>query len=909
MTPTDGWVWVPPAARPPLSSVGGKATQLDALALLAHRFGATVPRFVVLRTEAFVQFGADAADEGMLPDLADDIQLALSAAGLSDAMLAVRSSATAEDGTVASFAGQFDTILGVAAADRMALHNAIRRVWLSVKEAHAVAYSNQQGEVEGSGVQMAVIMQEMVEPFAAGVAFALDPVSGARDTAVVSAVPGLGEGLVSGELDADTWHVSSEGRSIRFSASVKTHAVRMQSGGGTIREELDASQAQAPVLNDNEVRRIAEVVRGVSEAQGAPQDMEWAMLRGDVEAPTQLVLLQTRPVTTLRTSSVADGQELRVSPPPSHDPRGAGRRVWDNSNIIESYAGVTTPLTFTFARSVYEDVYRQFCALMGVSPQHMADSESAFSHMLGLVRGRVYYSLINWYRLIALLPGFEWNRAFMERMMGVREALEAPPAPPGSGNRLRDFVRLIGMLVRMIREQSKLTETVPEFHARVARTLEPLRGVDLSTWDAPHIAALYRRLEQELLHHWRPPLVNDFFAMIHFGVLGRLITRWLPDAPRTLCNDLLCGEGGIISTQPARRVMALARMVRESPALREIFAQEADDDALWHQINTRDETKELAALLHEYIEAFGDRCLEELKLETLTLREDATFLIRMVKAYVDQGAIDPDAALAHEKRLRANAESVVTAQLTGWREAIFMWVLSNTRARVRDRENLRFERTRVFGMVRRMVLGLGDAFTRSGHLQHPRDIFWLSIEEILAVAEGGGKQPGDGLNHLASERKAQFAQWERDVAPPDRFETTGPLGDWAGPREAEIPRPALTAAHEGDLSGTGCCPGVIRARVCIVRDPREAGALTRDGGRRILVAERTDPGWTLLFPAAAGLLVQRGSLLSHSAIVAREMALPCIVGIAGLLDTLVEDELVEMDGTTGIVRRHIEVVS
>jgi len=84
-----------------------------------------------------------------------------------------------------------------------------------------------------------------------------------------------------------------------------------------------------------------------------------------------------------------------------------------------------------------------------------------------------------------------------------------------------------------------------------------------------------------------------------------------------------------------------------------------------------------------------------------------------------------------------------------------------------------------------------------------------------------------------------------------------------------------------------------------VRDPRAAGALAG----AILVAERTDPGWTLLFPAALGLLVERGSLLSHSAIVAREIGLPCVVGIAGLLDTLLDGEVVEMDGTTGIVRR------
>ena len=100
-------------------------------------------------------------------------------------------------------------------------------------------------------------------------------------------------------------------------------------------------------------------------------------------------------------------------------------------------------------------------------------------------------------------------------------------------------------------------------------------------------------------------------------------------------------------------------------------------------------------------------------------------------------------------------------------------------------------------------------------------------------------------------------------------------------------------------TGLPCCPGVVRAPVRVVRDPRTA--VLREGD--ILVAERTDPGWVMLFPAAAGLLVERGSLLSHSAIVARELGLPTVVGITGLMDWLTDGEIVEMDGRTGVVRR------
>ena len=112
--------------------------------------------------------------------------------------------------------------------------------------------------------------------------------------------------------------------------------------------------------------------------------------------------------------------------------------------------------------------------------------------------------------------------------------------------------------------------------------------------------------------------------------------------------------------------------------------------------------------------------------------------------------------------------------------------------------------------------------------------------------------------------------------------------------------PTNGAQPDGDARrGTGCYPGTVRGIARVVRDPREA---TLEAGE-ILVAERTDPGWVMLFPAASGLLVERGSLLSHSAIVARELGLPAVVAIDGLTSWLESGDEVELDGRTGDVRR------
>jgi pyruvate,water dikinase len=228
------------------------------------------------------------------------------------------------------------------------------------------------------------------------------------------------------------------------------------------------------------------------------------------------------------------------------------------------------------------------------------------------------------------------------------------------------------------------------------------------------------------------------------------------------------------------------------------------------------------------------------------------------------------------------------------RRLLFGWVLRNARARVRDRENLRFERTRLFGRVRLIMLELGKRFYADDLLEHPRDVFYLEVEEALGFVTGTATTTD--LKGLVALRKAEFERYRQLPAPADRFETHGTVHQGNTFRDKAAP----AADQGGDRrKGLGCCPGVVRGPVRVVTDPRNA---TLKSGE-ILVAERTDPGWIMLFPSAAGLLVERGSLLSHSAIVAREMGIPAVVSLAGVTRWLEDGDEVELDGSTGVVRR------
>jgi len=269
-----------------------------------------------------------------------------------------------------------------------------------------------------------------VQARAAGVAFGADPISGRRAIAVISAVRGIGASLVSGEADADTWRVDRRGQIVERRTITST-----------------------PVLSDDEVLAIARLARAAGRHFGAPQDIEWAYA-GQEQQPQQLLLLQARPITSLATLADPDGILT----------------IWDNSNIVESYSGVTTPLTFSFASEIYAHVYRQFCRLMRVPSRALDAHDDVFRNMLGLIRGRLYYNLPNWYRVLALLPGYRVNRPFMEQMMGVREPLppeviaqidrESAGSSPG---RLADVMSLIATVVGLIASYATLNRRVKAF--------------------------------------------------------------------------------------------------------------------------------------------------------------------------------------------------------------------------------------------------------------------------------------------------------------------------------------------------------------------------------------------------------------------------------------------------------------
>ncbi len=821
--------------------MGGKATALSKMGMIVDN----ISDWFVVSYTAF-----DMENKCMIEDARKELESRLNEFSENE-YFAIRSSATNEDSTDNSFAGQFDTFLYIRKDEVI---NKVLEVFMSAFSERIETY-RKENNINEITIPSAIV-QKMVKADKAGVAFGANPVNSNVKEVVVTAVYGLGSGLVDGIATADTYTIRDNNIEKNIAKKDFCHVFE---NGNIVQKEVENNLKDKQILNKSQILEVKELVNKASKYFGRFQDIEWAY-EGD-----KLYLLQSRPITTL--SNNKDGKI----------------NVFDNSNIVESYGGITTPLTFSFIRMVYENVYIELCKIFNVKQEKIEMNSQMFKNMLALIDGRVYYNLYGWYGMLSMFPGLGNNKKFMEQMMGVKESLPDSlfPVPQAT---FKDKIGLLSTGYGLIKGFLKIRKMTEKFYNRLNDALE---DKNIENMDLYELHDYYYELEKKLLHKWDAPLVNDFLAMIFYGNLKKECKKIFKEDGEMIHNDLLCGEGGIISSEPAKRIKEMAKEAKENEELLNLLES---NDVLYIQKEVVKYTK-FNKMLNEYLDKFSDRCLQELKLETLTLKDNplslyasiATFARRLNKEDIQE--IDEK-----ENRIKAENKVKETLRYKPVEKAKFAFLLKQARYTVKNRENLRFERTLVFGRVRELFLRIGFILTSMNVIEDKRDIFYLEVDEILFYIDG--KSTTNNLKELIEIRKEQYLKYNEKF-PDERFYSYGAV-NVGNTFKMENKRENKEKA-EVELSGIGASPGIVKGKVRIIKNP--ANAKLEHG--EILVAEYTDPGWIMLFPAASGILVERGSLLSHSAIVSRELGIPAVVGITGLINSLNDGDEVELDGTTG----------
>lgn len=804
---------------------GGKANSLFILSGL----GLNVPPYVSIKHDDPALFDADILDE-KIKSLHGDY-------------FAVRSSANVEDGQEHSFAGIFKTKLFVR---RSQIVNAIREVQKSLHSETLTAYLKG-SNLNKSEIQLNVVIQQMINPDISGVAFSTDPNKPYLYSPLISAAHGLGEALVNGSVSGDDYRLV-DGQ-WRIHRGEQDRQLVFHSDRGLIYTPLQKLHGDLSVLGIDQCKKISDTLKIIKKKYQRDVDIEFCFKKGE------LYILQARPITSVRQIE-------------SHI-------IWDNSNIVESYPGITLPFTFSFILPIYAAVYKNFAALLGV-PQNVIDSNaSVFNQMLGHIKGRIYYHLINWYKVLSMLPAYQINSSFMEKMMGVSSPLNKSININNPNTKWRNIFYISRTILRMFKLNFNLPKIKQKFTSNTNSIIKNYKQRDYSMSTAPKIWQDYLEFKHILVNKWNAPLVNDFFAMIYFGVLQKLSLKWLKND--SVHTQFIAGGSSVISVQPAILLEKIIHSIRSEDLWDKFIGTTSRE--IW-DLCQEGALGETGKLILNYIDCFGSRSVGELKIENKTFDTHPEMFIDVIKSYHKTESINVQAEKICKPQIR----------LVWWKKLIYNYILKKANETVADRENLRFIRTLGFGVVRKLIRLIGQRLVDQRLLTNVDDIFYFTEAELSKIISKELEKTQ--LNEILKQRKVEFSSYEQLNDLPERIHQVD------GQYDLQVDDPSSNIQN---LQGIPCSPGKVRGNIRILESANSVKSLEGD----ILVTTSTDPGWITIFRSASAILVERGSTLSHAAIVSREMGIPCIVGIKGLTKSLNDGDLIELDASTG----HIKMLS
>ncbi|MEU5993385.1 PEP/pyruvate-binding domain-containing protein, partial [Spirillospora sp. NPDC047418] len=759
-----------------------------------------------------------------------------------------------EDSADDPFAGMSDSFLYVR---RDGLLEAVARCWASAFKAGAVAYRAHKG-LDPTAARVAVGVQRMVPGTRSFVAFTRDPRDGTRHH-IIAAAYGIGEGVVQEKADIDHFFVDPVTGTVRAEVVPKRRMVGPPADGETDPRvaEVPEGLRGVPVLTDDEARHVAGLAARVEEHFGRPQDIE-----GAFTADGAVHLLQARPL--------AEGA------------RDDGPRVhWGNHNITESFPGVSGALTYSQARMFYELAFTDLYRRMGVPARRLRVDAHRLPRMVGHLDGRVYYRLDDWQELHGRLPVFDLIRSGWEESMGITGDARAA--------RRRSRVRAAAALPALARRAAGHPRAAARFlrwwDGVMAQVDDPAAR-PLAERPADELIALYRRVWAEASVRWGVTLANSVYGLLALRAGTALLRRWADAGPELLAA-LLCGGRENRSLAAARAAIALAEHAAAIPDLKAALlaadpAGPPGEDglrAVWDDIAAGRYGSHLAAEARAHLRRYGDRAVHDLKLDAPTPRQRPWMLAEALVPLVRQGATVAGSRAA-EERAAADARRRLRSACRGpVRRAVLTALLAVMRRLVRTREDTRFCRTQLFGLSRAVLWRLGADLAEAGALDDPRDVLDLTVEEVLGAFDG--TLPGSGprgLRGLAAVRRAERDR-HRDAPPPPALLSL-PAGRPVAAALARARPAGVPADRGGDvLRGLGSSGGTVRGRAKVVLDP---GVPPGDCAGRILVARETDPGWLSLMIAASGLVVERGTLLSHTAVTGRLLGVPAAVAVGGV---------------------------
>lgn len=731
----------------------------------------------------------------------------------------VRSSALCEDSADYSYAGQFDTFLFV---KRDNVQEKIKECFSSTEKENVLSYCKE-NEIEPGSIKMTVIVQEMIDADFSGVIFSANP-QGILNESVIVMGCGTGDNVVEEKTDVTTCYYNRTDK--------KYYTVK--------------NGDNSPAMTDELIEKLISLCEKAEGIFGRLIDIEFAAKNNEV------FILQVRPITTINDNSPL---------------------ILDNSNIVESYPGISLPLTISFVNEAYSGVFKGLAKRVLHDEKLVNRYNETYYNMTGSANGRVYYKISNWYTILSFLPMSKKIIPIWQDMMGVGEK-----SVDSKGVKLSFFKR-IATYFNVISEAFSVRRNMEKLNASFPATEKYFRDNFTSDITLDDIKKLYNEVSDKLLSVWDITLLNDLYAFVFTGLLKSEIKKSGIGDYEKIANEFISGISNIESMKPIRAMIRLADSDREMlDRLCSIESESELETAL-------KEYPEFEKGFYEYISLYGDRSPEELKMETVTFRESPLLLIRKISELSSEKEIfeRTKKSLLDEKEKKAeDIESRIKK-----RKKRILYFAKKASIGIMNREISRLNRTRVYGMVRSMFLRAGEIFYKNGKINSKRDIFYLTKEEIFSGNP-------DLFAEIIEKRKADYTGFY-DLPAYSRIIFSGKEFDKTAIRTDEVSR---VSSEDKTLYGTPSSAGIVKGEAVIVKD----ACNPPDTKGKIIVAKMTDPGWVFLLSNSKGIISEKGSLLSHTAIISRELKIPTVVGVKNVSEIIKDGDIIELNGNNGTIR-------
>lgn len=581
-------------------------------------------------------------------------------------------------------------------------------------------------------------------------------------------------------------------------------------------------EGKEDLLNNNLIEELITTSNKLKKVFGDYLDIEYAISNNN-----NIYILQVRPITTLDTSNLL---------------------ILDNSNIVESYPNVSLPLTISFVEFVYTNVFKKEAYRLTKNEKLVEANNNSFNNMVGSSNGRLYYKISNWYTLIKFLPFSNKIIPIWQDMLGVKnKSYDNTKLKIPFTTRIKTYINTFLELKRVSKNMNKLNNKFIEVNDFFNNNFN-------DNMTTSEIITLYGKIKKELLDVWDITLVNDLYSFIYTGILKKRLKK--KNISDDKINDYISGISNIESLKPIRSLIDLS--YKKDKLSKEDYNE----------------------LFNKYISLYGDRSLEELKLESETFRTNNKLLEEKINEYrKDLNKLEEIYNNLNKSKEDKIKEDFITNHIA-----------KKAMIGIKNREISRLNRSRIYGMVRSMFIGIGKNLVKEKLIDDYHDIFYLKIEEVFDYNKYN-------LKDIIKERKEDYKMYYF-LPNYSRLIFTNKEFD----KHHKSINKHNKVISNNKLIGIPTSNGVAEGKALVIDDINKK----YDTKDKILITKMTDPGWVFLLVEAKGVISEKGSILSHTAIISREIKIPSIVGVEEATTIIKTDDYIKMNANTGkieIVRK------